>query len=87
MKGFRFGKDEKVSEAAGNLSGNQSVVCKCKKEKDYPSAVQRLFQILTDLYNKHIFLLEGRFADGGRKTVLSQCELPYGRGYCHMGAS
>ena len=29
------------------------------KEKDYPSAVQRFFQILTDLYNKHIFLLEG----------------------------
>lgn len=29
------------------------------KEKSYQDAVQRIFQILTDLYSKHIFLLEG----------------------------
>ena len=29
------------------------------KEKGYKAAVQRIFQILTELYNKNIFLLEG----------------------------
>ena len=58
FEGLSIWKDEKFRK----LQGTYPVISLSfanVKEKDYPSAVQRLFQILTDLYNKHIFLLEG----------------------------
>ncbi|MCI9180222.1 MAG: AAA family ATPase, partial [Lachnospiraceae bacterium] len=58
FEGLSIWKDEKFRK----LQGTYPVISLSfanVKEKNYPSAVQRLFQILTDLYNKHIFLLEG----------------------------
>lgn len=60
FEGLSIWKDEKYRRLQGTypvLSLSFSVV----KEADYPSAVQRICQLITDLYRRARFLLEGEF--------------------------
>lgn len=60
FEGLSIWKDEKYRRLQGTypvISLSFSVV----KEADYPSAVQRICQLITDLYRRARFLLEGEF--------------------------
>ena len=48
------------------------------KENTFQKTLERIYQILTDLYNKHIFLLDSGLLTEEEKRYFFECEQPYG---------